>query len=291
MVSATSNPQLKESRYERASSWTFAAFAAVSSLCLFIIVSYLLRVPLEPKPLPIVVIPIDPVDGNEDSSEPTSRQQVDLPMPAPEDKVLAEEQADQPDLPTILSSVVELADQATLIAVPSWDQADHPRGSIGRPKDSSRIFRPPSNIPPEQRWLIRFADKLSLEEYARQLDFFHIELGVVLPDGRLAYLEQLATDAPRVRYAVPGAKDNRLYMSWQNGDRQAADRLLFAKAGVSVSGDSRSFHFYSAEIEKRLLQLEHDYKNRTVQQIRRTYFTIEKRGRGYEFVVIRQIPL
>ncbi len=66
----------------------------------------------------------------------------------------------------------------------------------------------------ELRWFIRFADGSSLSEYAKQLDFFGIELGAIMPDGRLAYISGLA-GTPKVRYAASGKDEKRLYMKWE----------------------------------------------------------------------------
>ena len=141
----------------------------------------------------------------------------------------------------------------------------------------------------ELRWYIRFADGSSLTEYAKQLDFFGIELGAVLPDGRLAYISGLA-GSPKVRYGASGKDEKRLYMKWDSGDRRRADEKLFQKAGITV-GQNVIFHFYPAQTEQLMVTLEVNFAKRKLREIRRTYFVVNTKGAGYEFQITRQMYL
>jgi hypothetical protein len=78
-------------------------------------------------------------------------------------------------------------------------------------------------------------------------------------------------------------------MTWQGGERRSADVQLFGKANVTVNADTVIFHFYPKQTEDKLAHLELEYRNRTVKQIRRTYFAVEPDGPGYKFNVFRQI--
>jgi hypothetical protein len=141
----------------------------------------------------------------------------------------------------------------------------------------------------ELRWFIRFADGGSLSEYAKQLDFFGIELGAIMPDNRLAYISGLA-GTPKVRYANSGKDEKRLYMKWEGGERRRADEQLFKKAGIDV-GRNVIFHFYPQQTEAMLVTLETQFANRKLREIRRTYFSVNTQGKGYEFQVTRQMYL
>ena len=144
-------------------------------------------------------------------------------------------------------------------------------------------------MPREQRWFVKFGERAALDEYARQLEYFGIELGALLPDGRLAYLTKLTETVPDVRYEKTGAAESRLYMTWQGGERRTADVQLFAKAKIEVQPETVIFHFYPKKTENVLAQLEVAYRNRPVSQIRRTYFAVEPEARAYKFTVFRQI--
>ena len=141
----------------------------------------------------------------------------------------------------------------------------------------------------ELRWFIRFADGSSLTEYAKQLDFFNIELGSVLPDGRIAYITVLA-GTPKVRYGTSGKDEKRLYMKWEGGERRKADEKLFQKAGITV-GRQVIFHFYPQQTEQMLVQMEMAFAKRNLREVRRTYFVVNTKGTGYEFQVTRQMYL
>ncbi|MFO0919216.1 MAG: hypothetical protein U0872_13000 [Planctomycetaceae bacterium] len=146
-----------------------------------------------------------------------------------------------------------------------------------------------SGFPREQRWFVQFGGKSSVEEYAKQLDFFRIELGSLLPDGRLAYLTKMSSAQPSVRYVQTGKDEKRLYMSWQGGERRTADVELFQKAGIKIPPESPVFHFYPPELENKLAVLEHDYRGRPAKDIRRTYFEVVPGGGGYALRVTRQL--
>ena len=68
-------------------------------------------------------------------------------------------------------------------------------------------------IPRHQRWFIRFAQGSSLTEYAKQLDFFGIELGALFAaQKRLVYVKNFSSKPVR-RNVMTGANDCLLYTS------------------------------------------------------------------------------
>src|SRR5690606_1153498 len=83
-------------------------------------------------------------------------------------------------------------------------------------------------------WEIHYASD-KIDEYARQLDFFNIELGAA------------GGGSPQVDYASgfsgsikkrsgPPSDEKRLYMTWTSGTMKAMDRSLLGKAGINASG-------------------------------------------------------
>ncbi|WP_437191929.1 hypothetical protein [Planctomicrobium sp. SH527] len=145
-------------------------------------------------------------------------------------------------------------------------------------------------IPNDQRWFIRFADEVSLDHYANQLDFFGIELGALFPDGKLIYLKQLKNSVPDARTVMTGGQESRLYMTWQGGSRKEADLNLFKKANIDAS-NALIFHFYPQQTEQMLLQQEINFAGRKPIEIQRTYFGVVPKGSGFEFSVIRQTDI
>ena len=146
-------------------------------------------------------------------------------------------------------------------------------------------------FPREERWFIRYADLASLDEYARQLDFFGIELGAIV-NKQIVYISQLSSGKPQVRRANGGGNEKRLYFTWQGGNRKSADVQLFSKAGVPV-GDGVIFQFSPHNTENLLASIEHNHEKLKYNKIRRTYFAVRKPegGSGYEFYVTRQVSI
>ena len=86
--------------------------------------------------------------------------------------------------------------------------------------------------------------------YARQLDFFKIELGVLQPDNKIIYVFNLTKPKPDTRtVSNPSLNEKRYYLTWRTGEMQQADRDLLAKAGVD-SGDRLILKFLPPEVER-----------------------------------------
>jgi hypothetical protein len=231
--------------------------------------------------------------GFEDGS-PDETLRVDSPEPESRDAAPAEMPADQTEIAEALETVVEFSESATQQVQQQFDTGGvQNTGKGGSAKGTGRrglgVGPGTGGMPREQRWFVRFGDRAGLEEYAKQLEFFGIELGALLPDGRLAYISKLTAPAPAVRFAASGAGEQRLYMTWQGGERRGADVELFKHANVEVRADTVIFHFYPKATESMLARLELDYRGRPLKQIRRTYFAVEPAAKGYQFSVVRQI--
>ncbi len=207
------------------------------------------------------------------------------------DPSLVEQVSEEVQLEEVLDQVVDISDRATEMAEKQFQEDVVNAGPTGRVEGTGRKGFGNGDgergIPREQRWLVRFTDNNSVDLYAEQLQYFGIELGALTRDGKLFYLSDLTKGKPTVRSVSSGANEKRLYMTWQAGDRQAADMELFERAGLKLK-DVTLFHFYSPKAESELVRLETSHANRSVDQIRRTYFVVQRAGNGYKFVVTRQ---
>jgi hypothetical protein len=142
------------------------------------------------------------------------------------------------------------------------------------------------SLPREQRWSILFAPGQTAEEYARQLDFFKIELATINGPDSLVYASNFSAAKPTVRIG-PGRSDGRMYFAWQGQGRKGSDVELLRKAGIEV-GDKPILQFVPAEMEQVLLRLEQAYRGRKSSEIRVTRFQVVARGGGYGFEVVDQ---
>src|SRR5262249_48124894 len=203
--------------------------------------------------------------------------------------------AEDPEVRESRDSVLDSPEAAATQTSRQFDMGV--RNPAGQPGSAEGTGRRPlgsgpgsgGGFPREQRWLVRFGDQANLEEYARQLDYFGIEFGAVVGE-KLVYISKLASARPQMRTATGGADEKRLYMTWRGGGRKQADLQLFRKAGVEV-GAGVIFHFYPKETEDRLARLELAYRNRRANDIRRTFFSVNRVEGGYEFSVAHQTYL
>ena len=142
-------------------------------------------------------------------------------------------------------------------------------------------------IPAYERWEIRMS-AANLDEYAKQLDYFKVELGVVGGgSSNVDYVSNLAAARPTVRVGDPKT-EHRLRFLHRSGELRAGDRQLAAKAGVKTDGRV-VFQFYNDATYRSLLALEAARKgNRRIKEVRRTVFGVRPVRGQYEFFVIDQ---
>jgi hypothetical protein len=133
---------------------------------------------------------------------------------------------------------------------------------------------------------IRF-EPSDLAEYARWLDFFKIELGVLGQDNKVYYAYNLSRDQPSVRSGDP-SQETRLYMNPTESMFAALDRQLATRAGIADKGRI-ILQFFPTETQAILFGLEKQKAGgRTPEQIRRTVFRVNRKGAGFEFSVEEQ---
>lgn len=142
-------------------------------------------------------------------------------------------------------------------------------------------------VPAWERWEVRL-NAATPEEYAKQLDFFKIELAAAGGGSPVVtYVTNVTAAKPTVRTGNP-KDEKRLRFMHRSGVLKEADKKLVTKAGVDV-GSKVIFQFYSQETYTNLLTLENiAMKPRTISDVRRTVFGVKDLGGRYEFYVISQ---
>ncbi len=139
----------------------------------------------------------------------------------------------------------------------------------------------------ERRWEGTFMRGNTLETYARQLDFFQIELGVLEPGNRVTYAYNLVKPKPDRRTGSADA-EKRYYLTWRGGELIEADRELLARAGIDAQGRV-ILKFLPPEVEAQLAHLEKQHAGGEADHVRRTRFGISPHGNGYRFRVTDQM--
>jgi hypothetical protein len=141
-------------------------------------------------------------------------------------------------------------------------------------------------VPRWERWKIRFEPK-SAKEFASWLDFHKIEIGVLGRDNQVHYGNEFSKSTPKVRAGAP-LKEVRGYTLAADGPMPRLTMDLARKADVARFG-SIVLLFYPFELEKILWIMEQEYsKDRDVNTIRETVFTVERDGSAFKFSVISQ---
>lgn len=283
-------PVMGTTQYDKASAGMIAAVAGLLGLtALLIAVWFTNRIPAPPEPVPIEIIemPGGFEDGNPDDSPELESPEEEIPDPA-----IAETSDDQSEIQEMLETIVELSDSASQQVETIQSEASANSGKVGSASGSGG--RPlgmggsgKGGFSRAQRWRIKFDDG-DLVTYAKQLDFFKIELGALFKDGRLVFIKDMSRPTPAKRQVQTGKGEERLYMTWKGGARKKADASLFKKAGVANAESAMLMHFYAPETEQLLARTEIAYRNRKSSEIRSTFFSVRKDGAGYKFVVTSQ---
>jgi hypothetical protein len=160
--------------------------------------------------------------------------------------------------------------------------------SLGRvTSDTGNSDAGPTVVPRPKRWRFHFPSGLTEGQYARQLDSLGIELGVLGDDGKIQYVSELGGAEAKSRTA-PRNDEERLYLTWNRGELNDADRAILQRAGVNTN-DQIVLHFCPTETEDKLVALEQEFNGRKPVEIQLTLFSVKRTFRGYEVYVKEQV--
>jgi len=268
-----SNPYaLRVNSYDRVTSMIFALLVLVAAAVIVLFVIWLSsQIFLRQEAVPVEFERIGSGEG-----------------PLLEDQPLA-----PPDVETTDPTVPEIADRLSAVADAVSDQAVLVEDV--RPGTSSQVGIGGSGgegvgsgdaAGKPQRWELAFPPGSTLRQYARQLDYFGIELGVLLPNNRVRYAGGFSSGSPRASEGVAD-EEKRYYLFWRRGPLQQADRELLSQAGID-SGKRPVLKFLPPELEQRMAQIERQHAGARAEQIRRTRFGIVPRDGGWDIIVFEQ---
>ncbi len=198
--------------------------------------------------------------------------------------------ADQPPVESTLESISTIVTQTQELSLA--EQTGGQGSGQGSGMGDGRGTGPggpgtSDGIPAWERWEIRMS-AANLDTYARQLDFFGVELGVAGGgDPSVRYISNLANAKPTVRVGDP-RDEKRLRFLHRSGQLRDADRTLATKAGVDPTGKV-VFQFYTPATYQTLLTLENaKMGSRRIIEVRKTVFGVREENGRYEFFVISQ---
>ena len=164
---------------------------------------------------------------------------------------------------------------------------DNLKKGVGGRKGDGRTPGFGSGKPGKLRhWEVQFIEGNTLKAYARQLDYFDIELGVLLPGNKVEYARNLSKSRPD-RWSGPANEEERYYLTWRQGGLEEADRELLTLAGIQSEG-RLILKFIPPELEMKLMTLERERAGDSADEIRATTFQIRAEQGVYTFHVVDQ---
>jgi hypothetical protein len=273
---------LKVSRYDQVASLLISLLIIIGfAVAIMFIIWLTATLVFRPRAVPVKLVENNA--GRGDHAEGFER---DLEAPGMEEMPeLAE-----PQLEAALEAVTEaVSTVAASMDILSTTSTVTSRGEHGR-GDS----RPPGPlgegddiIPRWERWEIRWIST-GITPYARQLDFFKIELAAAGGKPNVEYAFNLTKGRPDTRVGAP-REDKRIYMTWR-GDSplRGFDIALLGRAGIATS-NRLVMQFLPEEVEDRLAWIEKENSGgRSVTEYLKTVFGVEGVRGGYEFEVLEQ---
>lgn len=279
--------ELRVSAYDRVSSLVLALLVMVGvTVACLVIIWFTNRITHVP-----VAVPVELQDlggGREDGVVGES-----IEIDAPDfSEIAAETDLVEPDVQQTLTMIADVALQQVELEDPQQAEDREARGggrSVGDGRQAGfGSGEGGAGLSRAERWEIFFDEGGTLDNYARQLDFFGIELAAI-GGGEVVYAFHLTKARPDTRRGA-SSLEQRLYMSWRRGALREADRALLQRAGIDVKGKV-TVQFYPPEVENQLAQLEVAHANRQPHQIRKTRFGVQQSGGGFAFFVIDQTAL
>lgn len=269
----------KRSAYERAASMVLALLLLIGLIVLILLITWLtMQIFVKQTAVPVE---LEEIGAGEGPSGGGSGQELEPPPP---EEVPFEPPVDDPLM--LIDEII--ADRAPELTDPLFAQKK-PTGfgrgegtGIGDGKGPGRGGRP-------RNWEVLFPAGNTLQTYAKQLDFFKIELGVLMPDNKVIYAYNFSKPKPDARTGTVDA-EKRYYLTWRRGRDKlaAADRELLARAGVPTEGRI-ILKFLPPPLEAQLLALEKARaKERAQTKVRKTVFQLRSEPNGYAFYVAEQ---
>jgi len=257
--------RLRVSRYDRVSGMLIALLILLGiSVFLMLIIWLSTQVLTGQVAVPVVMEEIG--DQEEDPIGPGN----DIEPPPP-----AETDLEQEEMEDVLEAVEDaLATRAALL--------ERRVSGTGTGKGGGGTGLGRKGAP--RRWELRFQEGNSLEGYARQLDYFQIELGVLIPGNKVLYISKLSQSRPQTREG-PRDQEKRNRFTWTQGSLEQADRMLLARANVDPGG-SVIYKFLPPALYQQLRVMEAEYAGG--RKVRSTLFGIRTSGTDYSFYVMRQ---
>ena len=141
-------------------------------------------------------------------------------------------------------------------------------------------------VPEHQRWKIEY-DTANITEYASQLSFFEIDIGVISKTSNDVVRIADPGDSPQVIESNRETENKSLYFIHEKQRLQRWDESLARKNGVDLE-NRFTVQFYPESTRAILRQVEGQYlaqEGKVVGQVRRTRFKVVEDASGFQFQI------
>lgn len=279
LLPTTPNYRLAVNSFDRISSLLVSLLIMIGAAVVALVIVYFARRLTAGQ----VAIPVKPVDVASRPADAAFGLKRDLEPPGIEDAP----ELDEPKLHDTLNSVANAVSQrVAILSDENLDADSQPARGKGLGDERMPGIGGEGDLLYEPQRQIRFEPQ-SNQEYARWLDFFGIELGVLGRDNQIYYAYNLSQAKPDVRNGKP-PQETRLYMNSAGTPLAILDNRLARKAGIARHG-SIVLQFYPPEAQAILFGLEQQAAgDRKLDVIRRTVFRVNRKGKTFEFSVDEQ---
>ena len=262
------------STYDRVSAGLISSILSFGFVAFLLLLALLANVRAEPKAsLPVVTPPLPITSVTSDDSSVIPELDVENEFPVPDSKLSLDLISDavstakmsfgtNPD--GLLDGGVRLKDPRDPGPVPTIDQE-----------------------PEASRWLISY-ETTDIEEYARQLDFFGIEIGVVRSGSNEIIRVSRLQNTPLTSYSDRQQETQTLRFSHRKQAMKRWDQAICREAGVDTT-NSLLCQFYPESTREIIRQVEAETlarKGRKLSDIGQTILKVQLSGNGFEFVVL-----
>jgi hypothetical protein len=266
---------MRVSAYENVASLLIALLALVGLAVLILFLLWLTSIVFEStKATPVTLEQIGEGGGLGDTE--------DLDV----EEVGLETDLEDPEFKDTLDAITDalVAKTAAMEDPTPFDNLEKGRG--GRKGDGGGTGYGPGIPGKPRHWEVRFIQGQTLKSYAAQLEYLGIELGVLVPGGKVEYAYNLSKDRPDRRVGET-EQEKRYYLTWRQGGLQEADRELLGLAGIQAQG-KLVLKFLPPKLEADLVQKERQKAGADADRVRATVFQLESRSGGYVFKVTDQ---
>lgn len=192
----------------------------------------------------------------------------------------------EPQLTETVNAVTDLVtDQWATEESLGDESAATSRGGEGGTSRNSGTGGDTTVVPRWERWQIMFSAN-NLVTYARQLDYFGIELAAVGGSAQVDYAFRLTGNPPQRRSGSP-RDERRMYMTWRYGSLREADLAILKRAGIDTE-NRIIMQFIPRRVEDQLAQIEQRYlqqHGRSLAEIEKTIFRVVGAHEKYQFEV------